>query len=757
MADGHNRAMPPGESLKGSDTNIINEFDIDSESTTAQTDTGQTAQGRDDGKGPDSETGGDGLPAIEQKGIDAQQKETHSDDDVHKIKEYINNLLSGKESEELEGLIKDISEKIDEKSCENRKNIADILQDMTSVLEEFDSVKENFQKISTMLLNWLKKENHVDTYLALTKSLQNICSSRSINKPAAYLIDETIGGRLFELNELTKAGLQEALKARKGNGNSLQYNLGELNLVGESVITHFLAKQYKDCRTVILSSINQISENVLKTIPEKYVQLYQVLPFKSEAGRLYTATINPNDWQLLKDIRIISGYTVVPHLAAEYYLIRAIEKYYNLKTNKSAHNQAISKMQQADWNSDLEFVEEKQESVSYTDELKDSDAPIIKLANVIIEEAIKQKASDIHIEPYENELRVRFRIDGTLITVLNPSKSYATGLVSRIKIMSGLDISEKRLPQDGRFKVRKDGKIVDLRVSIFPGIHGEKSVLRLLDNADLALDINKLGLNEKDLNILLSAMYKSKGMVLVTGPTGSGKTTTIYSMLRDLNNGTLNISTAEDPIEYNIKGINQFQMNNRIGLNFARALRTFLRQDPDIIMVGEIRDLETAEIAFKAALTGHLVFSTLHTNSAPETIIRLLNIGVEPYMIASAVNLIIAQRLIRKICGNCKTEVKPTEAQAGILMNAGFTINGHPYFSGEGCDECGNTGYKGRVAIYEIMPLYDDIQEAILRGNSAAEIRGRAEKHGFISLQTQGYSNVTGGITSLTEWIRVLA
>jgi type IV pilus assembly protein PilB len=506
-----------------------------------------------------------------------------------------------------------------------------------------------------------------------------------------------------------------------------------------------------------MSSINHIHENILKTIPEKYIHLYQILPFKSESGRLYTATINPNDWQLLKDIRMISGYTVIPHLAAEYYLIRSIEKYYNLKTNETINNQAMSKMQQEDWNSDLEFVEEKHESVSYTDELKDSDAPIIKLANVIIEEAIKQKASDIHIEPYENELRVRFRIDGTLITVLNPSKSYATGLVSRIKIMSGLDISEKRLPQDGRFKVRKDGKIVDFRVSIFPGIYGEKSVLRLLDNSDLALDINKLGLNENDLTILLSAMYKSKGMILVTGPTGSGKTTTIYSMLRQLNDGTLNISTAEDPIEYNLKGINQFQMNTKIGLNFARALRTFLRQDPDIIMVGEIRDFETAEIAFKAALTGHLVFSTLHTNNAPETIIRLINIGIEPYIITSAVNLIVAQRLIRKICKKCKIEVNPTEAQANILMSNSLSINGHPYFSGEGCDECGNTGYKGRIAIYELMPLCEEVQEAILRGHSAGAIRANAEQHGFISLQTQGYNNVTAGITSLNEWIRVLA
>ena len=694
--------------------------------------------------------------AGENDGNDVRGRKPRPDHE-NRIKGHVDNLLSGRESDELEALIEDISQKIDDASDEQRKKIADNLQEITSVLDELDSLKDNFQKISTTLINWVKKENQVDTYLAVTKSLQNICSSQPLNKLDSYLIGETIGGRLFEFNELTKSALQEALRARKKNGNSLQYNLGALNLVDETVLTQFLAQQYRDCRVVILSSINHIDEDVLRTIPEKYIRRYQVLPFKSESGSLYTATMNPDDWQLIKDIRFISGCPVIPHLAAEYYLIQSIEKFYNLKTNNSVNHQAMSSMQQEDWNSDLELVEEKQESVSYNDELKDSDAPIIKLANVIIDEAIKQKASDIHIEPYENEMRVRLRIDGTLITVLNPSKSYANGLASRIKIVSGLDISEKRLPQDGRFKVRKDGSVVDFRVSTFPGIYGEKIVLRLLDNSDFALDINKLGLNETDLTTLLSALYKSKGMILVTGPTGSGKTTTIYSMLRGLNDGTLNISTAEDPVEYNLKGINQFQMNTRIGLNFARALRTFLRQDPDIIMVGEIRDFETAEIAFRAALTGHLVLSTLHTNNAPETIVRLLNIGIEPYMITSSVNLIVAQRLIRKICKKCKVEDRPTDVQANIFRSYGFNIDGHQYCRGEGCDECGYTGYKGRIAVYEVMPLGGDVQEAILRGYSAGEIRAKAEENGFISLQTQGFNNVTAGITSLNEWMRVLA
>jgi type IV pilus assembly protein PilB len=323
--------------------------------------------------------------------------------------------------------------------------------------------------------------------------------------------------------------------------------------------------------------------------------------------------------------------------------------------------------------------------------------------------------------------------------------------------MSGLDISEKRLPQDGRFKVLKNGKVVDFRVSVFPGIFGEKIVLRLLDDSNLILDTSRLGFSENDLIHLMSAMYKSKGMMLITGPTGSGKTTTIYSILHRLNDGTLNISTAEDPIEYNLKGINQFQMNSRIGLDFARALRTFLRQDPDIIMVGEIRDFETAEVAFKAAQTGHLVLSTLHTNSAPETIARLLNIGIEPYMIASSVNLIVAQRLARKNCEKCKVEAIPTDLQMNVFKNYGLSVDGRHFSRGEGCEECGNTGYKGRLAIYEVMPLGEDLQEMIIKGGSALEIRAKSEEFGFSSLQAQGFNHVIRGVISPTEWMRVLA
>lgn len=733
----------------------INSFNIDDNSPLTPTNaTSMFELDTQDNKRHTDELIHENKDSVETKNHDSQEREKQVDNDK-KVKEYINNLLSCGKGNEMETFIEDVSSKMDNKSIITRKKVAESFESVTSTLEAFDALKENFQKTSNTLVKWLKKEHDVDAYLAVTNSLRNMCSL--MKRLDRYLIDETIGGRLYESNKISRVGLQEALKARNKNENSLQYNIGALDLVDEIVLTQFLAQQYKGCKTINLSSIKHIAEHILRAIPEKYIGRYQILPFKSEQGTLYTATMDPNNWQILNEVQFISGYSVMPYLAAEYYLLNSIEKFHKIKINKSTNHDAISKITNSDWNGGLELVEDNQESISYNEEPRDSDAPIIKLVNAIIEEAIKQKASDIHIEPYEKELRIRLRINGTLTTILNPSRSYTNGLVSRIKIMSGLDISEKRIPQDGRFKARKDEKVVDFRVSSFPGIFGEKIVLRLLDNSNLLMDIKKLGLNSKDLTILLSAMYRSKGMILITGPTGSGKTTTIYSMLNSLNDGTVNISTAEDPVEYNIEGINQFQMNTKIGLNFARALRTFLRQDPDIIMVGEIRDFETAEIAFKAALTGHLVLSTLHTNSAPETITRLINIGIEPYMINSSINLIIAQRLIRKICEKCKTEVVPTDLQKSVLRNHGLNVKDHHFFQGEGCRECSNTGYKGRIAIYEVMPLWDEIKELIIEGKTALDIKTKAEQKGLTSLETQGFNQVLNGHTSLDEWMRVLA
>jgi type IV pilus assembly protein PilB len=734
--------------------NIINPFDIGDEKPLAPPQWGMGEQYKQDQKNREGEPISEKQELEEETVQDLQSKKRVTDNGEH-VKEYLKDLVSCGKINETESFIEEVSSKMDNKSVTMRKNVAESLEDMTSKLDEFHTLKENFQKTSDTLTSWLKKENDVDTYLAVTNSLHNICSS--LNKLERYLTNETIGSRLFESRKISKGQLQDILKARYRNGDSLQYTIGALNVVDESVLTHFLAQQYKNCHVVNLASIKDIPENVLKAIPQKYIGRYQVLPFKSERGTLYTAVMDPNNWQILNEVQFISGYSVMPYLAAEYHLLNSIAKFYKVKINTATNHQTENMMQNGGWSEGLELVEEKQESVVYSEELKDSDAPIIKLANLIIEEAIKKKASDIHIEPYEDELRVRLRIDGTLITVLNPSKSYANALASRIKIMSGMDISEKRLPQDGRFRVKNNGKVVDFRVSTFPGIFGEKIVLRLLDNSKLMPDINELGLNKDDLTILMSAMSKSKGMILITGPTGSGKTTTIYSMLRTLNDGTLNILTAEDPIEYNLKGINQFQMNTKIALNFACALRTFLRQDPDIIMLGEIRDFETAEIAFKAALTGHLVLSTLHTNNAFETITRLINIGIEPYMITSSINLVVAQRLMRKICDRCKIETVPTDLQKNVMRNYGFNINDYHLFKGEGCEECSNTGYKERIAIYEIMPLWDEIKEMIIKGKPAFEIRKKAEEKGFRSLQMQGFDKVITGVTSVNEWIKVLA
>lgn len=694
-------------------------------------------------------------PSIKQKKIDATGQENSVFGREGNLKDYLNGLISDGNSEKIEAVIDGLSKRMNDNSHKIRQKVAESLQDITSTLDELDKLNENFKKITDSLVNRIKQESHVDTYLAVTKNMYKICSLQG--KLDCYLIDDTVGGRLFEADQLSRANLQEALKARKKNGSSLQYNLGALNLVDEAALTHFLAQQHHNCREANLSGIINISETILKTIPEKYIERYKILPFETRYGKLYIATLNLNDWQVFKDVQFISGYPVVPHLAAEYYLLNSIEKFYNIRTGPPANHQASCSSQSEDWSNDLEFVKEKEEVGNQAEELTDSDVPIIRLVNMIIKEAIEKKVSDIHIEPYENELRVRFRIDGSLITALSPSAQYTSGLASRIKIMSGMDISERRLPQDGRFKIGMNKKHVTFRVSTFPSTFGEKIVLRLLDESNLALDINQLGLNKKDLNIMMSSMHRSNGMMLITGPTGSGKTTTIYSILRGLNDGSQNITTAEDPIEYNLRGINQFQMNPKIGLNFACALRTFLRQDPDIIMVGEIRDFETAEIAFKASLTGHFVLSTLHTNNAAETITRLLNMGVEPYIITSSINLIVAQRLLRKVCKHCKTQATATDLQASVLEANGLVMNSYQFFQGEGCEACSDTGYEGRIAIYEVMPLWDEVQELIIKGKSTVEIKAKAEELGLTSLQAQGFNKVATGVTTLSEWMRVLA
>lgn len=664
------------------------------------------------------------------------------------LRDDISRLLSEGKNNEVKTIIRDLSEEFDDTSWKIRKNVAEHIQDITSALNEFDKLKDNFREIAEVLIKMVKQESHVDTYLIISNNLHNISNGK--NGIAKYFIDESIGGKLLESDKISRSQLQKALMARKKNGKSLQYNLGALNLVDEADLTHLLAQSNNWSRAVTLSTIPMIPEHVLKAVPVKFIRRHLVLPFKLDAGNLNIATRNPNDLNILSDIRFLSGYSPIPHIAAEYHLLNAIEKFYNVKVITPDVDQIMEDVQEED------ELEEQEDTVSQMEELKDSDAPVVKLVNTILKEAIAKKASDIHIEPYEHELRARFRIDGTLTTLFTPSMRFANALASRIKVMSGLDISERRLPQDGRFKVRIVGNYVDFRVSTFPGIFGEKVVLRLLDKSNLALDMNNLGMESHVLDTVLTSMCKSKGMILVTGPTGSGKTTTLYSMLQAMNDGSKNISTAEDPIEYNLQGINQFQMQPKIGLDFARALRTFLRQDPDIIMVGEIRDFETAEIAVKAALTGHLVLSTLHTNSAPETVTRLLDIGIEPYLITSSINIIIAQRLMRKVCEQCKAETSPTELQKRVLKNYGFILSSQRFYKAEGCEECNNTGYKGRIAIYEVMPMWEELQELILKGTSSFEMAKKAQELGLVTLKEQGFQKAAEGITDLDEWMRTV-
>ena len=668
-------------------------------------------------------------------------------------RERITGLLSEGRSVEAKALIDQFSQRLDDKSSEIRKNVAESFNGIISALNEFDSLKDNFQQLCGLFVNKLKKEDHADAYLSLSDNLLKVCESQNSNQ--GYFVDETLGHRLYTDKRVTKPQLQEVLSARKGSGRSMQYTFAELNYTNENVLTHYLADQYRGFSMINISDVGHIPDHIISTIPVKYAKRYISLPFKLDDHRLFTAMENPKDIESINDLEFISGYSVIPFAGAEYYLINAIERYYHTTIYGAEFDQAIQEIRQEE--ADVEYVEEKEEKPSFVDEIEGVQGPVVKLVNVILKEAMIKRASDIHIEPYEDELRVRFRVDGTLVQMMNPPNKYKNGITSRLKIMSHLNISEKRLPQDGRFKIKTDGKCVDFRLSTFPGTFGETVVLRLLDKSNLEIDISKLGMRKKDRISLMAAMYKSKGMILVTGPTGSGKTTTLYSVLQKLNDGSRNINTAEDPVEYHIPGINQFQMNPKIGLDFALALRSFLRQDPDIIMVGEMRDLETAQIAVKAALTGHMVLSTLHTNSSFETITRLLEMGIEPFLVATSVDLIIAQRLMRKICPACKKETSPPAMHLDYIKKIGLKIPKNKFYAGKGCSQCNNTGYKGRFAIYEVLNMSQEIREMILKRDSTIKIQEKAEQLGLKTLQVNGLTKVKQGLTTTEEWMRTVA
>ena len=593
-----------------------------------------------------------------------------------------------------------------------------------------------------------------------------------------------IGELLLKEKRLTPAQLQEALNYQKTNGGKLGLNLVKLGFVTDDEITALLSKQYG------VPSINlaqfEIDAATIKLIPSETAQKYQIVPLSRSGATLTIAITDPTNVFAMDDIKFMTGYNVEPVVASETAVADAIQRYYPAsaparpavaapvkKERKPLPSQNEANLTSAATlelvtkaleetaaivEDDVEVLEELEQIDVASLERQGGEAPVIRLVNLMMMSAIQKGASDIHVEPYEKEFRVRFRIDGILYNVMAPPMKFRDAITSRIKIMAKLDIAEKRLPQDGRIKIRfaVEGatKEIDFRVSCLPTLFGEKIVLRLLDKDKLMLDMTKLGFESASLGKLETAIAKPWGMVLVTGPTGSGKTNTLYSSIAKINTAETNIMTAEDPVEFNLVGVNQVQVRENIGLNFAAALRSFLRQDPNIILVGEIRDFETAEIAVKAALTGHLVLSTLHTNDAPSTINRLMNMGIEPFLVASSVNLICAQRLVRRICSLCKVD-HPTPPQA--LLDAGFSQEDAQKVMpkrGSGCEKCNNTGYKGRVGLYEVMEISDELRELILVGASGLELKRKAVEEGMITLRRSGLHKVVEGVTTIEEVAR---
>jgi type IV pilus assembly protein PilB len=611
-----------------------------------------------------------------------------------------------------------------------------------------------------------------------------------------------LGEILVRENLITSEQLREALDYQRQSGGRLGSNIVKLGFISDDVITAVLSRQYG------VPSVNlelfQIEKEVINLIPQEVAQKYSVLPISKVGATLTLAMADPTNVFAMDDIKFMTGLSVEPVVASEASVDISISKYYSgstdielaeaimegdfekigtkiaskqpgrgpklnngngkVKTGKENISQedlnvSLDRFEFEDHDAeDFELVEENDEIDLGALARASEDAPVVRLVNVLLVDSLRRGASDIHIEPYEKDFRIRFRIDGILYDIMHPPMRIRDALISRLKIMAKLDISEKRLPQDGRIKIKvkidNRGRELDFRVSTLPTLFGEKVVLRLLDKDKLMLDMTKLGFEEESLEMFQRNIMKPYGMVLVTGPTGSGKTNTLYSALQTLNTPETNIMTAEDPVEFNLPGINQVQMKEQIGLNFAAALRSFLRQDPNIILVGEIRDFETAEIAIKAALTGHLVLSTLHTNDAPSTISRMVNMGIEPFLVATSVNLIQAQRLIRRICEQCKEE-NPVPAEA--LIEAGFTAEEAPTlktYKGRGCQVCNNTGFKGRVGLYEVMEVVDELRELIIIGATALEIRKKASELGMLSLRESGLTKIRAGITTIEEVLK---
>ena len=610
-----------------------------------------------------------------------------------------------------------------------------------------------------------------------------------------------LGELLLKENMVTPQQLQEALSHQKMNGGKLGKAFVSLGYVRDEEITSLLSRQYG------VPSINldhfEVDPTIIKIIPAETARKYQILPLSRSGATLTIAMADPTNVFAMDDIKFMTGYNVEPVVASETSLEEAIEKYYgstrsmelrregggggggggsmggypqmggtpSLKEVMEGQSLSIDDMASvglsevdldamSDAEADVETVSTQDEEIDLGKITKDVDAaPVVKLTNVLLIDSLKRGASDIHIEPYEKEFRVRFRIDGILYNVMALPMKLKDPLTSRIKIMAKMDIAEKRLPQDGRIKIKMKvedrSRDLDFRVSCLPTLWGEKIVLRLLDRSKLMLDMTKLGFEPGSLERFKKAIAKPYGIVLVTGPTGSGKTNTLYSAIASLNKPDTNIMTAEDPVEFQLPGINQVQIKDQIGLNFAAVLRSFLRQDPNIILVGEIRDYETAEIAVKAALTGHLVLSTLHTNDAPSTVSRLVNMGIEPFLVGTAVNLIQAQRLIRRVCNNCKHEV--TDMPSKTLIEIGVSpeeVGGFKLYKGKGCGTCNGTGYKGRVGLYEVMEISEGIRDLVMVGATSVELKRKALEEGMLTLRLSGIEKIKAGITTIEEVLR---
>ena len=569
------------------------------------------------------------------------------------------------------------------------------------------------------------------------------------------MASDRIGELLVRENLISVDQLREAQVDQRNTGKRLAYSLTRLGILQETELTDFLSKQY-GVPSITLDDF-EIDPDVIELVPREVALKHVLIPVQQAGNSLIVAMSDPANIYAIDDVKFMTGLHIEPVVSTDAAIEAAIDQYYAEPVEEVASYQEVLGDLELD---EIEFEDGSDDDFSLVDSQNEAEqAPVVKLCNLILVNAINKGCSDIHIEPYEKSYRVRYRIDGVLHHEMNPPLKLKNAITSRFKIMANLDIAERRLPQDGRIKIKMArGREMDFRVSCLPTLFGEKIVLRLLDKDNLQLDMTKLGFEAEPLGEFKEAIHRPYGMCLVTGPTGSGKTTTLYSALSDLNDEEVNISTAEDPVEFNLMGINQCQMHDDIGLNFAAALRSFLRQDPDIIMVGEIRDFETAEIAVKAALTGHMVLSTLHTNDAPSTVNRLLNMGVEPFLVTASVNLIVAQRLARRICKDCKAP-DPEDHVEG-LIEAGMSkeeAKKSVPMKGKGCSTCSGSGYKGRVALYEVMMLKDGLKDLILQGGSTSELKQEAIRLGMNTLRRSGLNKINEGMTTLEEVVRVTA